>query len=195
MQDSGNISEEIKTKAKELGFLECAILPVGFLEEDKEHLDTWLEAKMHGEMDYMARNVEKRLNPRLLVENTKTIIVVILNYYPEQTQTDPEAPVISKYAYGTDYHFVLKNKLKKLLAFIQTVIKPCNGRAFTDSAPDVGTSLGTPCRTWLGGQKQQPHIGYPRKFLFYRGTDARHRTSVRRTKISTRLLWYLHPLY
>jgi len=135
MQNSGNISQKIKAKAGELGFLECVLLPAGFLEEEKEHLETWLEAEMYGEMGYMARNVEKRLNPQFLVENAKTIIIVLLNYFPEQTQTDPEAPVISKYAYGTDYHWVLKDKLKKLLTFIQTEIKPCNGRAFTDSAP------------------------------------------------------------
>jgi epoxyqueuosine reductase len=135
MQHSGNISENIKAKASDLGFLECAIFPAGFLEEEKEHLETWLENEMYGEMGYMARNVEKRLDPQLLFENAKTIVVVLLNYFPAQTQTDPEAPVISKYAYGTDYHFVLKDKLQKLHSFIQTEIKPCNGRPFVDSAP------------------------------------------------------------
>lgn len=135
MQHPGNISQTIKEKAKELGFLDCAILPVNELSEEKEHLQRWLQADMHGELGYMARNIEKRLNPQLLVENAKSIIIVLLNYYPRQTQTDPEAPVISKYAYGTDYHFVLKDKLKKLLTFIQTEIRPCNARAFTDSAP------------------------------------------------------------
>lgn len=135
MQHPGNISQTIKEKAKELGFLDCAIIPVSELSEEKEHFQSWLQNDMHGEMTYMARNVEKRLNPQLLVENAKSIIIVLLNYYPRQTQTDPEAPVISKYAYGTDYHFVLKDKLKKLLSFIQTEIKPCNARAFTDSAP------------------------------------------------------------
>jgi epoxyqueuosine reductase len=135
MREDSSIPSIIKAKASELGFSECALLPAGFLEEEKEHLETWLKNEMYGEMGYMARNVEKRLNPQLLVENAKTIIIVLLNYFPTQTQTDPEAPVISKYAYGTDYHFVMKDKLKKLLSFIQTEIKPCNGRVFTDSAP------------------------------------------------------------
>lgn len=135
MHDQGNILQKIKAKAKELGFLDCAVLPVSELFEEKEHLTNWLKNEMHGQLNYMARNVDKRLNPKLLVGNAKSIIIVLLNYYTQQTQTDCEAPVISKYAYGTDYHFVLKDKLKKLLSFIQTEIKPCNARTFTDSAP------------------------------------------------------------
>jgi epoxyqueuosine reductase len=90
---------------------------------------------MHGEMIYMARNIEKRLDPRLLFENAKTIIVVLQNYFPAETQVDKTAPVLSKYAYGIDYHFVLKDKLKTLLSFIQHEIQPCSGRPFVDSAP------------------------------------------------------------
>ncbi|MBN1987049.1 MAG: DUF1730 domain-containing protein, partial [Prolixibacteraceae bacterium] len=111
MPDSNHISFSIKEKAKELGFLECAIIPAGYLAEEKDRFQKWLDGEMHGEMGYMERNIEKRLNPELLFENAKTIIVVIQNYYPKQTQTDKNAPVLSKYAYGTDYHFVMKDKL------------------------------------------------------------------------------------
>ena len=135
MQSQGNISQKIKAEAKRLGFLDCAILPISELSEEKEYLTTWIENEMHGQLGYMALNMDKRLNPQLLVENVKSIIIVLLNYYPRQTQTDCEAPIISKYAYGTDYHSVLKNKLKKLISFIQTEVTPCNVRAFTDSAP------------------------------------------------------------
>ncbi|MFW6257592.1 MAG: tRNA epoxyqueuosine(34) reductase QueG [Prolixibacteraceae bacterium] len=135
MQNSNHISQQIKSKAKSLGFLECAILPAGELTEEKEYFQNWLDAGMHGEMGYMNRNKEKRLEPRLLFENAKTILVVLLNYFPEKTQKDPQAPVVSKYAYGTDYHFVMKDKLRKLLQFIQEEITPCNGRPFVDSAP------------------------------------------------------------
>lgn len=135
MQNQYNISQKIKKKSKSLGFLECAIIPAGFLEEEEEHFKDWLKAGMHGEMGYMARNVEKRLDPRLLFENAKTVIVVLQNYFPKETQKDPEAPVLSKYAYGTDYHFVMKDKLKKLLAFIEEQVGPCNARPFVDSAP------------------------------------------------------------
>lgn len=135
MQDRYSISQKIKIKSKELGFLDCAILPAGELSEEEWHLKTWLQNDMHGQLAYMARNVDKRLNPGLLADGVKSIIIVLLNYYTGKTQTDSRAPVISKYAYGTDYHFVLKNKLQQLLAFIKTEIKPCNARAFTDSAP------------------------------------------------------------
>lgn len=129
------VPDKIKAKAKSLGFPDCAIIPAGFLQEEKERFQAWLKNEMHGEMHYMERNREKRLDPRLLVENAKTMVIVLQNYYPAKEQKNPEAPVISKYAYGTDYHFVMKDKLKQLLRFIQEEIKPCNGRPFVDSAP------------------------------------------------------------
>jgi len=127
--------ERIKQKAVELGFLACGISAAGYLADEKERLESWLAEEMNGEMEYMARNREKRLDPRLLHEGTKSVISVLLNYYPKERQLDPEAPVLSKYAYGTDYHFVLKDKLNELLKFIRDEIEPCNGRAFVDSAP------------------------------------------------------------
>jgi len=135
MQDSKQISKSIKTKAIELGLLKCAIIPATFLDKEEEHYYNWLDKNMHGEMGYMARNIEKRLDPRLLYENAKTIIVVLQNYYPKETQKDSTTPILSKYAYGTDYHFVMKDKLKELLQFIKEEIQPCNGRPFVDSAP------------------------------------------------------------
>lgn len=127
--------ERIKQKALELGFLACGISKAAYLADEKERLENWLSAGMNGEMEYMARNREKRLDPRLLHEGTQSVISVLLNYYPCEKQLDPEAPVLSKYAYGTDYHFVLKDKLNELLSFIQEEIEACSGRAFVDSAP------------------------------------------------------------
>jgi len=135
VQNQGQISELIKNKAKSLGLLDCAILPAGFLDEEKPRFKKWLVGGMHGEMDYMARNIDKRLDPQKLIEGAKTIIVVLQNYYPKETQTDKTSPVLSKYAYGTDYHFVLKEKLKGLLQFIQNEVVACNGFPFVDSAP------------------------------------------------------------
>lgn len=126
---------KIRQKALQLGFLDCGISRAGFLSEEKEHLNSWLDNQYHGEMGYMERNQDKRLDPRLLVENAQSVISVLLNYFPEQTQSDSHAPVISKYAYGRDYHFVMKEKLGVLLKFIQEKIAPCSGRAFVDSAP------------------------------------------------------------
>jgi len=127
--------QQLKEKIRELGFLESAILPVARLDDEAPHLNSWLAEGRHGEMAYMNRNTDKRLNPALLVENAKTIIVVLLNYFPKATQADKNAPVLSKYAYGTDYHFIMKDKLKELLQFIQAEIAPCSGRPFVDSAP------------------------------------------------------------
>lgn len=128
-------SNLIKAKALELGLDLCGIAKADFLDEEKENFHSWLEKDYHGEMGYMANNIEKRLDPRLLVENTKSIVVVGLNYFPKEQQKDPNAPVIAKYAYGKDYHFVLKDRLNKLLKYINTEIDEVSGRAFVDSAP------------------------------------------------------------
>lgn len=130
-----NVSGEIKAKAKDIGFLDCGISKAGFLKEERPRLLDWLQKDMHGKMKYMAGNSDKRLDPRLLVENAKSVISVLLNYFPAEKQSDPKAPVLSKYAYGIDYHFVMKDKLGELLKFIQTEIAPCEGRSFVDSAP------------------------------------------------------------
>lgn len=125
----------IKEKARELGFLDCGISPARYMEEEKERLQNWLSQEMQGQMAYMANHLDKRLDPRLLVENARSVVSVLLNYFPSEKQTDPDAPVLSKYAYGTDYHFVLKDKLAELLKYIQSEIAPCSGRFFVDSAP------------------------------------------------------------
>ncbi|SFT11636.1 epoxyqueuosine reductase [Zhouia amylolytica] len=128
-------AQMIKSEAKRLGFLSCGISKADFLEEEAPRLEKWLKNNMHGEMHYMENHFDKRLDPRKLVEGSKSVVSMLLNYYPENTQEDPEAPRISKYAYGTDYHFVIKDKLKQLLQFIQEEIGEVNGRAFVDSAP------------------------------------------------------------
>ncbi|MGQ7868329.1 tRNA epoxyqueuosine(34) reductase QueG [Sunxiuqinia sp. sy24] len=128
-------SEKIKAKTRELGLLDCGISRAERLEEEKPRLERWLNQEMHGEMGYMARNKDMRLDPRLIVEGAQSVISVLLNYFPKEQQHDSEAPVLSKYAYGKDYHFVLKDKLNALLKFIQDELAPCNGRPFVDSAP------------------------------------------------------------
>ncbi|GAA4273948.1 tRNA epoxyqueuosine(34) reductase QueG [Aquimarina gracilis] len=128
-------SQRIKTEAKRLGFLSCGISKAEFLEEEAPRLEKWLNNQMHGEMKYMENHFDKRLDPTKLVQGSKSVISLLLNYYPSEGQKDPDAPKISKYAYGTDYHFVIKDKLKQLLHFIQEEIGEVQGRAFVDSAP------------------------------------------------------------
>jgi epoxyqueuosine reductase len=128
-------SQLIKDEALRLGFMQCGIAQAGFLEEEAPRLENWLKNSHHGEMAYMENHFDKRLDPRLLVEGAKSVISLTLNYYPEEKQTDPEAPKISAYAYGKDYHQVIKDKLFQLLNFISEHIGEVNGRAFVDSAP------------------------------------------------------------
>lgn len=135
MEKKGEYARIIKEEARKLGFMSCGISEAGFLEEEAPRLEAWLQKGMQGQMGYMANHFDKRLDPRLLVDGARSVISVILNYYPEHTQQDPEAPKLSKYAYGTDYHFVIKEKLKSLLEFIREEIGEIEGRAFVDSAP------------------------------------------------------------
>jgi epoxyqueuosine reductase len=124
----------IKEEAKRLGFLSCGISRAGFLEDEAPRLENWLNNNRHGQMSYMENHFDKRLDPRLLVDGAKSVISLLLNYYPSDSQIG-DSYKISKYAYGEDYHFVIKDKLKELLHFIQTEIGEVNGRAFVDSAP------------------------------------------------------------
>lgn len=125
----------IKAEASRLGFSFCGIAKATFLEEEAPKLESWLNKNYNGKMDYMNNHFDKRLDPRLLVDGARSVISVCLNYFTEKQQEDVTAPKISKYAYGTDYHFVLKDKLKSLLQFITEEIGEVNGRAFVDSAP------------------------------------------------------------
>ena len=124
----------IKTEALRLGFLSCGISKAGFLEEEAPRLEKWLNQNMHGEMQYMENHFDKRLDPTKLVPGAKSVVSLLLNYYPKETQRE-DTYKISKYAYGTDYHFVIKDKLKQLMQFIQEEIGEVEGRAFVDSAP------------------------------------------------------------
>lgn len=124
----------IKNRAYELGFDNCGIARAEFLENEAPRLESWLKKGMHGQMSYMENHFDMRLDPRLLVEGAKSVISLTYNYYPEKKQR-ADSYKIAKYAYGTDYHFVVKDKLRELLNFIQEEIGEVNGRAFVDSAP------------------------------------------------------------
>jgi epoxyqueuosine reductase len=126
---------KIKSAADALGFLSCGISKADFLEDEAPRLEQWLNQGHHGSMSYMERHFDKRLDPRLLVPGAKSVVSLLLNYHTDKKQADPKAPKISSYAYGKDYHFVIKEKLKELMQIIHREIGEVNGRVFVDSAP------------------------------------------------------------
>lgn len=134
MNSKNKYSDMIKTEANRLGFLSCGISKAEFLEEEAPRLEKWLNENKHGEMYYMENHFDKRLDPTKLVEGSKSVISLLLNYYPEKELLNSKYK-ISKYAYGTDYHLVIKDKLKVLMQFIQEEIGEVHGRVFVDSAP------------------------------------------------------------
>ena len=155
----------ITNKAHELGFFHVGFSTADFLEEEAPRLEKWLNKHHHGEMAYMANHFDKRLDPRLLVEDAKTVISLLFNYYTDQQQSDPEAPKISKYAYGEDYHYVIKDKLKELIAFIQEEIGEVNGRGFVDSAPVMDKAWAKKAGIgWIG---KNSNLIHPKKGSFF----------------------------
>ncbi len=134
MTNKEKYTQFIKDKARDLGFSYCGISQATFLEEEAPRLESWLKNNMHGEMKYMENHFDKRLDPRLLVPGAKSVVSLLLNYFPSQQQNQ-DSYKISKYAYGEDYHFVIKDKLKDLLHYINDEIGEVDGRVFVDSAP------------------------------------------------------------
>ena len=132
---SGHISQLIRQEAHRLGFSHVGIAKAEFLEDEAPRLDKWLRNGYHGKMTYMEHWFDKRLDPTKLVDGAKSVISLLYNYATDKKQSDPSAPKISKYAYGEDYHHVIKHKLRELLAFIHDEIGKVHGRAFVDSAP------------------------------------------------------------
>jgi len=136
MNSADRYAQIIKTLAIDLGFKHCGIAKAEFMEKEAPLLEQWLNKNYHGEMAYMANHFDKRLDPTLLVEGAKTVVSLIYNYYPpERLPEKPEDLKIAKYAYGKDYHFVIKEKLKEFLSQLHELIGEVGGRAFVDSAP------------------------------------------------------------
>ena len=140
------VSEWIIGEAERLGFDACGIANATALEEESAHVEQWLEVGHEGEMGYLTRNKEKRYDPRLLVEGTKSIVTVLYNYFPKQPVGDGEHFKIAKYAYGADYHDVLKRKMRQLLERIETQMGKLEGtRIFVDSAPVLDRAWAVRC--------------------------------------------------
>jgi epoxyqueuosine reductase len=130
-----NLSMLIKEKARTTGFDLCGIAPSKILREHEHIIKNWCSSGMNGEMAYLGQNIEKRINPGLILPGTKSVIVTGLNYYSERKQGGNGIPVISRYAYGINYHDVIKDKLNKILVYIKSIRPDAEGRKFVDSAP------------------------------------------------------------
>lgn len=155
----------IKEKAKELGFFFTGISKADFLEEEASQLESWLKGNNHGEMSYMENHFDKRLDPRILVPGAKSVVSLLLNYYPEENTQPEGAPKISKYAYGKDYHFVIKDRLKSLLNYIQEEIGEVDGRVFVDSAPVMDKAWAK--KSGLGWMGKNANIIHPKHGSFF----------------------------
>lgn len=126
----------VKDEAKRLGFGYCGISKAEFLEDEAPRLENWLKKNMQGKMSYMENHFDMRLDPTKLVPGAKSVVSLLLNYYTDAKQLDETAPKISRYAYGEDYHFVIKKKLREMLHTLEVKIgRTVGGRGFVDSAP------------------------------------------------------------
>jgi epoxyqueuosine reductase len=135
MPGSEELTHLIKQRSSDLGFEHCGIARADFLSDHEQGLKEWLARGLHADMAYMNRNTDKRLDPRLLLDGAKSVIVVGLNYFPGNTGANTDSPLFSKYSYGSDYHRVIKDRLYILLSDIKKFSGDIKGRVFVDSAP------------------------------------------------------------
>ncbi len=160
------ISHTIKQRAQECGFAFCGISKADFLESEAPRLEKWLKANMHGEMHYMANHFDKRLDPRLLVEGCQTVVSLVFNYFPDPIhQPLQNSFKISKYAFGEDYHRVVKDKMKELWDQLQIDLGEFSGRMFVDSAPVLEKAWAQ--KSGLGWIGKNANLIIPKKGSFY----------------------------
>lgn len=163
--DKKELSIFLKNEAISIGFEGIAFAKAEEMTEEARRLEAWLNKGYQGEMSYMENHFDKRIDPRKLVEGAKTVISLMFNYFPEQQQSDPKSPKLAKYAYGEDYHFVLKDKLKTLLQRLKDKIGDINGRCFVDSAPVLERDWAK--RSGLGWIGKNTLLITPRKGSFF----------------------------
>lgn len=159
-------SEWIIEEAEKMGFDACGVAKATALESESAHVEQWLDEGHEGDMGYLTRNKEKRYDPRLLVEGTKSIVTILYNYFPKQSLGDGKHFKIAKYAYGADYHDVLKRKLRELLERIETQTGKLDGvRVFVDSAPVLDRAWAVRCG--LGFVGKNTTLIHPKKGSFF----------------------------
>jgi epoxyqueuosine reductase len=164
-ENSIKLKNELQKKSRELGFESIGFSEVTFLKKDAGHLQRWLEKGANAEMQYMENHFEKRTNPALLIENAKTVISLTYNYFPKKSLPVKNNYKISKYAYGKDYHDVLKKKLWQLIYFIREQNPEIALRAFVDSAPVLDKAWAE--RSGLGWIGKNTLLIQPQKGSFY----------------------------
>lgn len=159
------LTNEIKAKAIELGFLGIAIAKAEHMDPEARRLEQWLNQGHHGEMSYLANHFDKRVDPTELVPGSKSVISLMYNYFSEDTQEDPRAPKIAMYAYGKDYHKVVKKKLTTLYRWINETYGEINGRCFVDSAPVLERDWAR--RSGLGWIGKHSLLVHPQKGSYF----------------------------
>ncbi|MFM7223440.1 MAG: tRNA epoxyqueuosine(34) reductase QueG [Bacteroidota bacterium] len=157
-------SQLIRQLANQFGFDDCRIAKAQRLDDDARRLEAWLNKGYHGTMDYMSNHVEKRVNPSELIPGAKSVIVLMFNYFPE-TEQDEHTPHIAKYAYGQDYHVVIREKLNAFLAAIQHQFGNVQGRGFVDSAPVLERAWAQ--RSGMGWIGRNGMLIHPQKGSFF----------------------------
>lgn len=155
----------VKEEALKLGFSFCGISKADFLESEAPHLEQWLKSNMHGEMQYMENHFDKRLDPRKLVEGTQSVVSLLYNYFPQQEIPSKDNFKVSKYAYATDYHSVVKDHLKTLMNVLQRKIGQISGRVFVDSAPILERAWAQ--KSGLGWMGKNGMIIHPKAGSFF----------------------------
>ena len=163
--DGTKYSHMIRERALELGFEGVGIARAEHMDEEARRLEAWLDQGMHGQMHYLANHFDKRVDPTKLVPGAKSVVSLMYNYFPEQEQEDPEAPKLARYAYGKDYHYVIKWKLKELIKYIRAEIGAVEGRCFVDSAPVLERDWAR--RAGLGWVGKNTLLIHPRKGSYY----------------------------
>ncbi|MBT8196456.1 MAG: tRNA epoxyqueuosine(34) reductase QueG [Bacteroidia bacterium] len=157
-------SQLVKETAKRLGFSFCGISKAEFLEKEAVQLEEWLKNGMHGKMQYMENYFDMRLDPRKLVPGAKSVISLLLNYFPTEEQKE-NAPKISRYAYGEDYHKVIKKKLKEFVSVLSDEVGEINGRSFVDSAPVLDKAWAQ--KSGLGWMGKNTNIIHPKQGSYF----------------------------
>ena len=157
--------QSITAKAKELGFFYCGFSEAGFLEDEVPRLENWLKNNRHGKMSYMENHFDKRLDPTKLVPGAKSVISLLFNYATNAKQKDSNAPKISKYAFGEDYHYIVKERLSQLFDFLNETIGTIEGRAFVDSAPVMDKAWAK--KSGLGWIGKNSNLIHPKEGSFF----------------------------